>query len=361
MALPLNLPGTPGLGKITLSPRSKVGVTRGEFNGKQEIFDWSSNWWEAAVQVPPMSQANAGAWEAFMLACDGMLVPFLLGDTSRRNPLGAAAAVSSGPIIAGPNQLAGGKTLAMAGWPASTANLLLAGDYIQIRDNLIKPDPTDLTAWLPSFSSAPTMTVFADSIGNVAKLQFPAVTLGNFSDWYQIPLSVGIDPASQTLTFSILLRGDAAQTIALIIADNATFEFRSLINVTTSWVRYTVSGTALANSRPNIQVLLRNDGRTLAQSAQTIYAGDAYLAASSWPRLHKVAMDPITGATAFGSDSSGNLTVPIFPRLRKSPCDQDPVFWKNCKGTFRLADNQPSWDIGIDRHYGFAFKAMEAI
>jgi hypothetical protein len=61
------------------------------------------------------------------------------------------------------------------------------------------------------------------------------------------------------------------------------------------------------------------------------------------------------------SDSNGNATLDIFPRLRESPADGDAITVLNCVGTFRLAVNQTEWDLDSAFLYGLSFKCVEAI
>lgn len=44
------------------------------------------------------------------------------------------------------------------------------------------------------------------------------------------------------------------------------------------------------------------------------------------------------------TDASGNATLDIWPRLRRSPTDGDAVIVSNTKGVFRLATNEPYWE-----------------
>lgn len=71
-------------------------------------------------------------------------------------------------------------------------------------------------------------------------------------------------------------------------------------------------------------------------------------------RLHKVLEDVTT-------NSSGQATISIWPRLRSSPVDNAAITVTNCKGTFRLAENLRGWDIDEAKIYGFSFKAVEAL
>lgn len=71
-------------------------------------------------------------------------------------------------------------------------------------------------------------------------------------------------------------------------------------------------------------------------------------------RLHQVVEDVV-------SDSSGNATISIWPRLRSSPANGAAITTSNCKGTFRLAENERSWEAGPDKIITFSFRAVEAL
>jgi hypothetical protein len=44
------------------------------------------------------------------------------------------------------------------------------------------------------------------------------------------------------------------------------------------------------------------------------------------------------------TSSTGNATLDIWPRLRRSPTDGDAIIVSNTKGVFRLATNEPYWE-----------------
>jgi hypothetical protein len=85
-------------------------------------------------------------------------------------------------------------------------------------------------------------------------------------------------------------------------------------------------------------------------------AGDYFqIQASGSPqRLYKVLVDA-------NSDSSGNATFEIFPRLRETIPNLTSIYTGNIKGTFRLAEDNIDWDIDAAKVYGISFKAVEAI
>ncbi len=70
--------------------------------------------------------------------------------------------------------------------------------------------------------------------------------------------------------------------------------------------------------------------------------------------LHKVLL-------AADTDSSGDLSVTLWPAPRTSPVDSSVVPVFNTVGRFRLAGNQQAWTIANNLRYGVSFEAVEAV
>lgn len=71
-------------------------------------------------------------------------------------------------------------------------------------------------------------------------------------------------------------------------------------------------------------------------------------------RLYKILTDA-------SSDSSGNVTLDVWPNVRETIVDNRPIVTLNTFGTFRLQDNSVSWKIDRNKLYTINFKAKEAI
>jgi hypothetical protein len=117
---PLALPTSIGIAEITLSANNAVAISQSPFTFQQQIIQHPGQRWTASVSIPPVRRDLAEPWVAFLLAMNGPVGTFLLGDPNAKAPQGTAtsatitgAARSSSP------------TITMAG-------TLLAGDYIQI-------------------------------------------------------------------------------------------------------------------------------------------------------------------------------------------------------------------------------------
>ena len=117
---PLALPTSIGIAEITLSANNAVAISQSPFTFQQQIIQHPGQRWTASVSIPPVRRDLAEPWVAFLLAMNGPVGTFLLGDPNAKAPRGTAtsatitgAARSSSP------------TITMTG-------TLLAGDYIQI-------------------------------------------------------------------------------------------------------------------------------------------------------------------------------------------------------------------------------------
>lgn len=120
ISYPLALPTSIGIAEITLSANNAVATSQSPFTFQQQIIQHPGQRWTASVTIPPVRRDLAEPWVAFLLALNGPVGTFLLGDPNAKAPQGTAtsatitgAARSSSP------------TITMTG-------TLLAGDYIQI-------------------------------------------------------------------------------------------------------------------------------------------------------------------------------------------------------------------------------------
>ena len=103
------------------------------YTGQTQTQSWpGGDMWSGTVTLPPMAQADADQWIAFLMALRGMQNAFQLGDylkrTPRGNPLGSPQVDNSqnggNPAMS--------QQLGTNNWTPSSTGVLLAGDYIQI-------------------------------------------------------------------------------------------------------------------------------------------------------------------------------------------------------------------------------------
>lgn len=92
-----------------------------------------------------------------------------------------------------------------------------------------------------------------------------------------------------------------------------------------------------------------------ATTTGVLLAGDyIQLGSGEQTRLYKVMKD-------IDSDGAGDATIDIWPRIRESPSDSEALIFSQAKGTFRLAENVSTWDVGAAEIYGLGFSAEEAL
>jgi len=127
------------------------------------------------------------------------------------------------------------------------------------------------------------------------------------------------------------------------------------------------TGTPVVNGAQSAAgVTLNTKGWTHSVTG-ILKAGDyIQLGTGTQQRVYKVLTDA-------NSDSSGNATLDIFPRLREGVSDGQPITLTNCQGTFRLAFETPgsgsasgagnarTWSVDEAMVYGITFQAQEAL
>ena len=67
------------------------------------------------------------------------------------------------------------------------------------------------------------------------------------------------------------------------------------------------------------------------------------------------------GVDTVTSDSAGNATFNVWPRLREAPPAGASIITKGTQGMFRLAKNEASWNESYLTTYGVTFTVREAI
>lgn len=90
----VTMPTTPSFKNVEFTTNQIVGTVVSPFTGQEQLLDWNSGWMEASLDLPPLTQDQATAWIAFLVACKGPLCVFQL-------PPLLAALVPSGVAPAG--------------------------------------------------------------------------------------------------------------------------------------------------------------------------------------------------------------------------------------------------------------------
>ena len=120
ISYPLALPTSIGIAQITLTANNAVAISQSPFTFQQQIIRHPGQRWTASVSIPPVRRDLAEPWVAFLLALNGPVGTFLLGDPNGKAPRGTATSAT----ITG--------TAGDAGPSITMTGTLLAGDYIQI-------------------------------------------------------------------------------------------------------------------------------------------------------------------------------------------------------------------------------------
>ena len=127
---PVTIPATFAPSATSFRIKRIVGASTSIFTGEQQVYQYSGEWWECEVTMPPMRLSAARAFVAFLVSLRGQYGSMYLGDWDARTPLGTASSSAGTPLVKGASQT--GNTLLCDGATASQTGYLKAGDYIQI-------------------------------------------------------------------------------------------------------------------------------------------------------------------------------------------------------------------------------------
>lgn len=130
----LTMPASPGFRSARFGLRSNTQSFTSPLNRAVQTLELPGALWFASFELPPMSRAQAAAWQAFVIDLMGRSGRFLGFDPDARTPRGAYDSGSDTPLVAGAGQT--GTSLATDGWRASVTGLLLPGDYLEVGGEL---------------------------------------------------------------------------------------------------------------------------------------------------------------------------------------------------------------------------------
>ena len=86
------MPGAPAApSTIEYTAQDIVAVSISPFTGQQQVQDWQASFMEASVSLPALTNAQAQAWIAFLMALRGQANVFQLGDPLLVSPAFAVA------------------------------------------------------------------------------------------------------------------------------------------------------------------------------------------------------------------------------------------------------------------------------
>ena len=182
------------------------------------------------------------------------------------------------------------------------------------------------------------------------------------------------DLAEPWVAFLLSLRG---QTGTLLLGDPNNTTPQGLIQDGSEWflaggswnedgewlddISWEDTGEDLVFANPVVDGVQASGTSTLAlrgfsvSTSNIFRAGDyIQLGAASSATLHKVLVNA-------SSDSNGDLSLEIWPAIRRATIDGEIVTYRDTKGVFRLSSNNQSWSINDTSSYGIQFECMEAI
>lgn len=125
------LPASVRVANIAWTLDRPAQVNRSQWTGKDQVVTnpWHGRWAADVELAPIVGEANVLAWRAFLTGLKGRVNTFRLPAVERDQYPADTIVVS---ILAA----AGASTVNSGGWPASTANLMLAGQMITLNDQL---------------------------------------------------------------------------------------------------------------------------------------------------------------------------------------------------------------------------------
>lgn len=156
------------------------------------------------------------------------------------------------------------------------------------------------------------------------------------------------------VTLPPMKRTDAEQWLAWLVSLRGSLGTFLLGDPLGCIPRGVATGTPLIKGGSQTGGTILIDGATTSVTGW-LKAGDyVQIGSGLTARLHKVLVDT-------NSDSSGNVTLELWPHVRTAPADNAAVTVSNAKGLFRLSSNEQAWSSNEAAIYGISFGAMEAI
>lgn len=130
---PLTLPTSPSnFQTSTFQLERRSAITESPFTGKQQVQLFTNfSFWRATLTLPPMKRSDAGTWTAFFAKLRGRSGTFLLGD-----PDGSKQGSGTGSITLASATAVGNTRISTTGYNESSGDVLKAGDYISINNDL---------------------------------------------------------------------------------------------------------------------------------------------------------------------------------------------------------------------------------
>jgi hypothetical protein len=128
----VSFPAAPGLSQVEFSLSDAVGIVTSSFTGQVQAQQWpGADLLAGTLTLPPLTQAQADDWIAFLMELRGMANAFQLGDPLRTTPRGSVAGAPKIDNSAAGGNAAMSQILGTKGWTANATGVLKRGDWIQ--------------------------------------------------------------------------------------------------------------------------------------------------------------------------------------------------------------------------------------
>ena len=157
-----------------------------------------------------------------------------------------------------------------------------------------------------------------------------------------------------TVELPAMARADAEAWITFLLSLNGragTFLYGPPESRTPRGV---ATGAPLVNGAAQTGQDLVTDGWTVGVNGILLKGDMIQLGTGADAHIHKVLED-------VNSDGGGNATLTLWPNLRESPGNNDPIVVSSAKGLFALMSSSMEWSTNVAIHYGLTFAAEEAL
>lgn len=359
---------------------NKVAISRSEFTSQQQVQEHQGSMWRGKVSLPQMKRENAEDWLGFLAALHGRFGTFLIGDPNGETARGVATGT---PLLRNrANLLIYSEQFDNVAWadigtPVVTANTTAAPDGATTADTIEDNDGAGLegleqdvtvaddsvertfSVYLKEGTAAETTIRIEYSVGTPGNQDAtitwagPSIVGGTLEDvgggWYRAEVGLANDSSGNTTcTCHVYPAGLTASATGTVIAWGAQLEENIIPG---SYIQTEATNETGESATGHT---LYTDGWTISTTGILLRGDYFQLGTGEQTRMYKLAEDS-------DSDLWGNAALEIWPRIRDSPVDDDPLDLTAPKGTFRLATNDPGWSLGVNGFYTISFPIEEAI
>jgi hypothetical protein len=129
----VSFPTSSGLRSFDVTINDPTSTVTSPYTGQTQVQAWpGGDMWSGTATLAPLTVAQADDWEAFLMQLRGMSFAFQMGDPLKQTPRGTPSGTPQVDNTQNGNNVAMSQSIGTKGWTASTGNLLLRGDYIQV-------------------------------------------------------------------------------------------------------------------------------------------------------------------------------------------------------------------------------------